>query len=65
MVDSPMGDIEHAKTYDDWANDPEGEPSGPPLSLEDIRERVRVGTEQLDRGPYVTKEQVRSVNDMD
>jgi hypothetical protein len=51
---SPMDDSESGESYDDWANNPAGEPSGSPMTLENIREKVQVGIDKLDRGKYMT-----------
>jgi hypothetical protein len=49
-----MDDSERGESYDDWANDPAGEPSGHPLTLENIREKVQGGIDQLDRDEYTS-----------
>jgi hypothetical protein len=46
---SIMGDIEGDNTYNCWANDKAGEPSGPRLSPEGLRDLVQAGIDQLDR----------------
>jgi hypothetical protein len=51
-----MDQLGNGETNADWANDPAGEASGPPLTIEEIREKVRIGIDQLDRGEYVTGE---------
>jgi hypothetical protein len=55
---STMDHLESDDPYAAWANDPAGEPSGPPLTLENIRERVQVGIDQLDHGEFVTGAQL-------
>jgi plasmid stabilization system protein ParE len=52
--------LEADDAYAAWTNDPAGEPSGPLLSLDQIRQMVQIGTDQLDRGEYVTAENLRS-----
>jgi hypothetical protein len=54
-----MDNLGNGGAYDGWATDPAGEPTGPLLTFDGIREMVQVGIDQLDCGEYVTGEQLR------
>jgi hypothetical protein len=45
--------------YFAWASNAAAESSGPVVTLEQIRELVKVGIDQVDRGEYVTSKKLR------
>jgi hypothetical protein len=48
------------EAYATWTSDRGGEPSMPHRTLEEVRELVRVGIEELERGEFVTAAQLRA-----
>jgi len=46
--------------YEAWADDPNGEPwGGSPLTDDEVMAMIQEGIDELDRGEYMTAEQMR------